>query len=294
MFDRVVVVFLVLAFGLSWTVSEVYYRVLGPSQLGAGLMPIAYMAGPALAALVAVRAFRPAPALGPVFRWNWWLVLGPAGTVVFSLATVLACTALPGVDLNFSADALSATILAQVPQAQQALAREQLDAFGAALPLLLAMQILLGGLLAGLTINALVAFGEELGWRGLLHNAWSHLGFWRPALACGALWGLWHAPLILRGHNYPEHPEVGVGMMIAFCMLLSPLMSEVRARGGSVWAAATTHGTMNAVGGAVVFLDGGNDLLVGMTGAVGLAVLLAANLVLLSVRRNAARVAVAT
>ena len=38
----------------------------------------------------------------------------------------------------------------------------------------------------------------------------------------GVIWGFWHAPLILNGHNYPQHPVVGVFMMVAFSMRGSP------------------------------------------------------------------------
>ena len=58
-------------------------------------------------------------------------------------------------------------------------------------------------LAAAVTINMLAALGEELGWRGYLHEKLISRGFWKCSLITGIIWGLWHAPLILQGHHYP-------------------------------------------------------------------------------------------
>ena len=133
------------------------------------------------------------------------------------------------------------------------------------------------GLIAGITINAVAGFGEELGWRGFLQHELAPIGFWRSSLIIGSIWGFWHAPLILQGHNYPQHPIVGVVMMIVWCMLLTPLMSYIRIKAKSVITAAIFHGTLNGtVGLAIMYLQGGNDLTTGMTGFAGFLVLILA------------------
>jgi membrane protease YdiL (CAAX protease family) len=107
---------------------------------------------------------------------------------------------------------------------------------------------------AAITINALIStvlltFTEELGWRGYLHGLWRQAGFWKTSLAIGVVWGVWHAPAIyLFGLNYPDDRALGIGLFVAFCMLLSPMLTLVRDRGRSVWAAGLFHGTFNAVG----------------------------------------------
>ena len=53
------------------------------------------------------------------------------------------------------------------------------------------------GMLAGITINAVVAFGEELMWRGFLLKELKGKGIWRASLIIGSIWGIWHAPLII-------------------------------------------------------------------------------------------------
>ena len=128
----------------------------------------------------------------------------------------------------------------------------------------------LQGLLAGITINAVAAFGEELGWRGFLLRQFKKMSFLKASLAIGFIWGIWHAPIILMGHNYPQHPQLGVLMMTIWCLLLTPLFLYVTIKSGSVIAAAVIHGTLNGTAGiAIMLIKGGNDLTVGMTGLAG-------------------------
>jgi uncharacterized protein len=94
--------------------------------------------------------------------------------------------------------------------------------------------------------------------------------FWAAALLIGAIWGIWHTPLILMGHNYMQHPKIGVLMMTGWCILLSPLFLYILIKTKSVVAAAVMHGTLNAVAGiSLMPISGGNDLSVGMTGLGG-------------------------
>lgn len=79
------------------------------------------------------------------------------------------------------------------------------------------------GLIAGVTINAVFGFGEELGWRGLMQTELNFMGFWKSSAIIGLTWGVWHAPLILKGHNYPQHPQLGVLMMTISTLLLAPI-----------------------------------------------------------------------
>ncbi len=98
------------------------------------------------------------------------------------------------------------------------------------------------------------------------------------SLLVGLIWGVWHAPLIAMGHNYPQHPIPGIAMMIAWCVLLAPLFTYIRIRSGSVIAASILHGTLNGTAVlALLLLAGGNDLTVGLTGLAGFIVLALAN-----------------
>jgi membrane protease YdiL (CAAX protease family) len=83
---------------------------------------------------------------------------------------------------------------------------EEIKAQAAAFPVHPLWIAVLQALIAGVTINAVSGFGEELGWRGFLQRELVHLGFWKSSICVGLIWGLWHAPLILQGHNHPSHP----------------------------------------------------------------------------------------
>ena len=133
----------------------------------------------------------------------------------------------------------------------------------------------ISGLLSGITTNAVFAFGEEIAWRGFLMKEFKGQKFLVAALWIGIIWGLWHAPLILNGHNYPQHPVAGVFMMVPFCLLLTPMLMYFRQKGGSVIVPAIMHGTFNAVAGLSAFVvTPANDLLYGAAGLAGFIVLL--------------------
>lgn len=145
--------------------------------------------------------------------------------------------------------------------------------------------LLAQGMVAGATINLIAAFGEELGWRGFLYNELAPLGFWRSSLIIGAIWGLWHMPIIIQGYNYPQHPALGSFLMIVWCILLAPIFSFIREKTQSVIGASLVHGTLNGTAGiALVLVQGGNDLTTGLLGLPGLLVLLAVNTAILIYR----------
>jgi len=124
------------------------------------------------------------------------------------------------------------------------------------------------------SVFQIAAFGEELGWRGFLFRHFAPLGFWRRSAIVGLVWGVWHAPVVLQGQNYRQHPVAGVFGMTAFCMLAAPLLDLARLRGRSVWASSILHGSINATAGfAVILVRGGDDLTIGMTGLAGMVAL---------------------
>lgn len=239
-------VFLGLAFAVSWAIAIGGHFAGLKESLGRGgpvLLLTAMMTGPAIAALICAFAFekgRRVEALGLRFTPNpWWIaawaipILLAAGAVIFTL--LLSDRAYVDIgELSRQAAEAQGQDLSQVPPL--------LTSTG----FIVAMAITLGAL-----INApILTFTEELGWRGYLHDLWRPAGFWRASLGTGVVWGLWHAPaILLYGLNYPHNPLLGIGLFTLFCILLSPLMTLVRDRGGSVWAGGIFHGAFNAVGG---------------------------------------------
>ncbi len=273
--------FLVLSFLLSWGLFFGYLTLGGKWESSwTTVMMVGYMIMPALAAILVQRAIfhEPLRPLGLFFHWDRWYWIGWVLPVVIALLTFAVGLLLPGVDHAPDMGGIFERFRGQMTEQQFREMKEML-AGSPVSPLFL----MIGqALLAGITVNALFAFGEELGWRGMLHRQLIRYGFWVTAFLTGLVWGVWHIPAILMGHNYPDHPVKGVLLMILFCLLWSPLFTFIRLRTGSVFPVAILHGTINASTGlAIAYLQGGSDLTVGVTGLAGLVVLGMVNLGLL-------------
>lgn len=135
------------------------------------------------------------------------------------------------------------------------------------------------GVFASLTSNFLFALGEELFWRGYVWEKLKGLGFWRASLFIGALWGIWHAPIVLLfGHNYPEHPILGIILMVVLCILMTPVFLYLRIKDESLMAPTIFHGMFNAFCPiCVVFFPGARELLVAPLGLGGMLALFIMN-----------------
>jgi len=92
-----------------------------------------------------------------------------------------------------------------------------------------------------------ITFGEEFGWRGFLQGELIKLGKVRGVALVGVIWGLWHAPVIAMGHNYPGYPVAGIFLMVVYCVLLGFILGLAMLKSRSVWLAAYLHGVNNQV-----------------------------------------------
>jgi membrane protease YdiL (CAAX protease family) len=195
---------------------------------------------------------------------------------IYSFAALGINLLFPGVSFSVTYEGFFSRLPANLSAEQLVIVKEQLSRFPPAVFLLIQVG---SAVIAGYTINALFCFGEELGWRGYLLKSLQHKKFLTASLIIGAVWGLWHFPLILLGHNYPEHPVAGVGMMVVLCILLTPMMIYIVIKSKSVITAAIFHGALNAIAGiALLYIVGGNDLINGPAGVAGFIALLSANL----------------
>lgn len=280
---RISLVFYVLACALSWGVLGLFKLVSG----GAGVMVAltAYMIMPAVAAILVqrfvVRGPVPEP-LGVHFVASKWLIVAWFLPIVVALLAIPLTGLMPGIDLGFSPvrmfdDQIAKLTPEQLSQLKESLAQskqtleEVRGDWAERSPLAFFLFSLSGAAVASITVNAAAGLGEELGWRGLLVRELAPLGFWRQSVVIGVLWGLWHAPAILMfGHNYPDHPRLGVLLMTLFCVVVSPVIGYVRLRAKSVLAAAIFHGAINASAAfALLYAVGGDDLTRGLTGLPG-------------------------
>ena len=278
-------IFLVLTFLLSWPVAFLVFGSGMKSYTATApwfAMAIYFMFTPLISAIITQKLIYRHELIKPLrvsFRPNRWFLVALFLPAVLALGSTAASLLFPGVLLTADPTETSSFQFFRhhlSPDQVAALTRSVAE-----LPVHPFFLVLVGGTVAGLTINGLGGFGEELGWRGLLLREFAGLGFWRASFTIGAIWGLWHLPFILHGHNYPGHPIAGVFMMILWTVLFTPLIVYVCIRSNSVIAAAMMHGSLNGTAMApLVVIRGGDVLQIGVMGFAGILVLLCFNLVL--------------
>lgn len=111
------------------------------------------------------------------------------------------------------------------------------------------MQVVMGIFLSPFA-NLLNCFGEEWGWRGyLLPKLMKQFKIVPALLLNGAIWGVWHMPLIIMGHNYgvgyKGYPVVGILAMCVFCIVIGIILSYVTIKTESCIPAVMGHGMLN-------------------------------------------------
>lgn len=94
--------------------------------------------------------------------------------------------------------------------------------------------------------SLIFTLGEEYGWRGYLQKEWSPNNNLNGFVAIGIVWGLWHLPAILQGHNYPEYPIIGAFILMPIlCIIFSIVFGIVYNRKHVIWIAVAFHGALN-------------------------------------------------
>lgn len=264
-----IIVFVALACGLAWVVALPLWLGDGLAEPSTWFLLPVMMLTPAIAALVVTFTMR-IPSRGERARFLGLWPLRPAKRVVWlmvagwlvppllvALGIVLAA-ALGFVQLDLTFAAFSA----EVAKALSA---------GAPMPpieVVVISQIVM--IPFGALLNSVLAFGEELGWRGWLVPALRPLGTWPTLLLSGAIWGVWHSPLILLGYNFGRTDITGVLFMIGGCMAWGVLLGWLRLRSASVWPAVLAHGSLNAAAGLIVIFAASQPDLA-LAGPLGLA-----------------------
>ena len=278
-----IVAYVLVAMGLAWLVALPLWLGNGLATPGATLLLPVMMYAPAAAVLIVMLVMRPVPRgqrlrflgmwpLRPAKRVIWMSVIAVFGV----FAVVLLALALASMLGWLKLDLVNFSGYEQILKANPAVA-----AAGKALtPVgLLILTQLISMPFAAITINALAAFGEELGWRGFLVPALRRYGTWTALLVSGAIWGLWHAPVILLGYNFGRSDIAGVLLMTGGCIAWGVLFGFLRLRSGSMWPAVFAHGALNASAGLPLVLyaagsqpDPAFALALGISGSIACAV----------------------
>lgn len=144
------------------------------------------------------------------------------------------------------------------------LAGTQVETLPMPLPTLLLIQGI-QAIVLGPIMNFITCFGEEWGWRGYLLPKMSEKFSLIPLLLInGIIWGLWHAPLTIAGHNYGVgyvgFPFTGILAMCLFCIVIGTFLSYVSLKTKSCIPAVLGHGAINSFAAIGMYFtkDGGN------------------------------------
>jgi uncharacterized protein len=219
-----VVTYLVLTFALS---SIFYWQIIGAGKMKM-LLVFGLMWCPGVAALITKLVFqRNLRGIG----WGWgatrWQVLSYIFPAALALV-VYGVVWLTGIGA-FSPEGLTS-----------AFAKEA----GRELPLPVTL-----GLLAtvGLLPGAVFALGEEIGWRGLLVPELARVtSFTSTALISGAVWSVYHYPLILFSDYTSGAPRWYALLVFTWMVTVSSFIyAWFRLKSGSVWTGVLLHASHN-------------------------------------------------
>ena len=100
-------------------------------------------------------------------------------------------------------------------------------------------------LMPQLVVIALIANGEEYGWRGfLLPRLLERYSLLKSSLASGLIWGIWHYPAFLIGTGVPQ--EMDFAVFLLWVLLGTLFISWIYQRTRSVLTSILAHMGANA------------------------------------------------
>lgn len=272
--------YILFSFAFSWAVALVMglaHIDIG-SILGTVLLAGLYMPGPALATFIIQKfiykeGFR---------QYGWAFNKKAIKWILFTPLIFLALTILTFLIVGLLGNTNLISEFGQIDFSQanfnlrlKELASSKIDIENVKLPdippKLLFIAMLAQGIIAGSTISLPFMFGEEFGWRGLMLKETRRLGFFKANAFIGFVWGIWHLPVILMGHNYPNHPYIGIIMMCLFTIAVAPLFAYVRIKTKSILGSCMLHGMVNATGTMyLLYIANRNELYSSVAGWAGI------------------------
>ena len=269
-----ITIFLALAFGLSWFTALIIFITgslaespeLVPNTgitLAVVLLASGYMWGPAVAHVI-TRVVTGSgwhnQYLNPYIKKQWrhllvgWFVPG----ILTIIGAVLFFLFLPNLfdnELSFLTEQLTAAgVAAQLSPIQFAIIQA------------------VTAMLISSPINAIATFGEEFGWRAFLLPELLPLGKRKALIITSIIWGIWHWPIIIMGHNYglnyPGFPWLGLIATVWFTLSVGIFFGWLTIKGKSVWPAVLAHGGLNGLASiGILFQKSPSSMLLGPTPA---------------------------
>jgi membrane protease YdiL (CAAX protease family) len=94
----------------------------------------------------------------------------------------------------------------------------------------------------GVAVSFIMAFGQELGWRGFLHTHLQRARIPEPMIVTGLLWSVWQWPLILfTEHSRSAMPWMSVMLFTIGLTSFSIILGWLREYSRSVYPCALAH-----------------------------------------------------
>ena len=269
-----ITIFLSFAFGISWLIGLVIFLTgklenspeLIPNTgitLAVVLLSSGYMWGPAIANI-----------LTRMVTGTGWQDLYLKPRIKSQWRYLLAGWFLPGV-LSILGAIMFFMIFPGFYDSNLSFLNEQLAAMGAEnqfSPMQFALLQTFSALLISAPLNALATLGEEFGWRAFLLPELLPLGKRKALILSSVIWGIWHWPVVLMGHNYglsyPGYPWLGLLATVWFTVSIGIVFGWLSLKGRSVWPTVLAHGALNGLASiGVLFLNNPSPMLLGPTPA---------------------------
>jgi membrane protease YdiL (CAAX protease family) len=121
-----------------------------------------------------------------------------------------------------------------------------------------------GFALVTLVISWPIYFGEEYGWRFYLQDRlFALFGGYTGVVLVGLIWGLWHAPMMLMGLNFPNESFLPANIVyLVYTIIVSVIIGYAVLKTGSIWIAVLLHGLIDIIVNAGRVYISGTDTIV--------------------------------
>ncbi|MGP9694226.1 CPBP family glutamic-type intramembrane protease [Brachybacterium sp. AOP25-B2-12] len=210
------------------------------------------MWAPAIASIIMSKAVEKTSwrtRVGLRFRGRWLRILAWSGVGIVAVLAVQLLSAIAMVLRGVPGDLTGRTWL-EIGTLQFA------ETAGTEVSPVVFVAVILFVTVAGIVVTTAFTLGEEIGWRGWLWTALKPLGPVRAAIVGGAIWSLWHLPVMIIGYNYAGIDRwIAIPFFILPCIGMSLLFGAITDRAaGSPIPAAIAHSVFNVAGTTVLGL----------------------------------------